>query len=124
MKSEPFLANGVKIYLEKQESEEVWHYGFPILEKDSNQKTRQWVLPDGLFKKGDQIITIEFDRGKVTGKRASQLLKAIRALAATKIDGIIYSYCFDGGSSIKKLSTDQLTAEFRALLIVVASENQ
>ncbi|MGB8214626.1 MAG: hypothetical protein WCE68_13795 [Anaerolineales bacterium] len=116
LKSESFLAEGVKTYLEKQESEEVWHYGFPILERDRNQKTRQWVLPDGLLKKNDQIITIEFDHGKVIGKWASQLLKAIRALAAMKIDGVIYCYCFDSESSIKKLSTDQLTVEFKALV--------
>ena len=116
MTSEPLLADGVEIHLEKQESKKFGDNAFCILKTDSDHKTRQWVLPDGLIKSNNQIISIEFDHGITVGKWANQLLKAIRALASDNISGVIYCFCFDKGSSINKLSVEEMTDEFQALV--------
>ena len=114
--SDPILANGVDIHLEKQDSKIVWHYGFSILKTDRERKTRQWVLPDGLIRRANAAVAIEFDHGITVGKWANQLLKAIRVLASDKICGVIYCFCFERGSSINKLSIEEMTNEFRALV--------
>ncbi len=110
------FAEGVEIHLEKQESERIWRHGFSIVKTDSNQRTRQWVLPDGLIQRNGETIALEFDHGEAIGKWADRLLKAIRALAAEKINGVIYCYCFDGGAPISKLSSEDLTDEFIRLV--------
>ena len=116
IKSKSLLADGVEILLEKLNSEEVWHYGFSVLKTDRDRKTRQWVLPDGLIKTTHKPIAIEFDHGLEVGKWANQLLKAIRGLASDKIDGIIYCFCFDSESSVRRLSDGELTDEFQKLV--------
>jgi len=120
-KSDALLADRVDMPLEKLDSKDVWKYGYSVLRRDGARKTRQWVLPDGLFITDKEIIAIEFDHGKTVGEWANKLWKAARGLASTKIDGLFFCYCFENGSHIDKLSGEEMTNEFLTLVDLARS---
>ena len=113
----PFIDNTTCI-LEKQDSTQVWQYGFTITTL-SGKNQRLWTLPEGIIKTPREVIALEFDHGITIGRWANQLVKAVRSLASKQIDGALYCFCMEKNLNESGcLFTEQepFSEEFLALL--------
>ena len=123
--SEKLFIDGVRLYLEKDDSKEVYKYGISITQLQK-QGQRLWILPDVIIKTSNQvIIAVEIDHGKNFGKGANQLIKAVRSLASNQIKGVLYCFCLEkdlNPSGYLLDSNDDFTEDFLSLLNASLSE--